>query len=275
MKRSILAFPFAVAAAVLSVSTAAADATSTGCNSKEMRATVQRVIDADYRADLQALKRGGEELSKFEPDRNCGARASYWRGFAGWRYATNASNNEAATRSEIAEVLRTAAGVLRTSLAKHPDDVEAKIALMGIVQMVPIFLDRGSIEQRDRMKDAVDLNAELSLLAHNNPRFLWLRGGTHFWAPAPFGEGPDAALASYFRGIAFATAQTPTDVIDPSWGLPELVMSVAYVSAHREKPDLFVARQFLAAALRLRPDWSYVRHQLTADIAGRSVGAKQ
>jgi hypothetical protein len=62
------------------------------------------------------------------------------------------------------------------------------------------------------------------------------------------------------------------DPLEPSWGEPELLMSLAWSSLNRTSPDLNAAEQDAQAALKLVPYWHYVRDILMAQI--RAAQAK-
>jgi len=59
---------------------------------------------------------------------------------------------------------------------------------------------------------------------------------------------------------------TPSDSLEPSWGEPELLMSLAWSNLNRTTPDLNAAEQCARSALELIPDWHYVRDILMPQI---------
>jgi uncharacterized protein YciI len=62
------------------------------------------------------------------------------------------------------------------------------------------------------------------------------------------------------------------DTLEPSWGEPELLMSLAWSNLNRTTPDLNAAEQDAQAALKLVPYWHYVRDILMPQI--RAAHAK-
>ena len=52
----------------------------------------------------------------------------------------------------------------------------------------------------------------------------------------------------------------------PDWGKPEALMSLAYAHTRQAPPDLRAALAEANAALKLEPDWSYVRDSLIPQI---------
>lgn len=279
MRPALLASLCAMLVATLDASPSLADTAVSGfasCNSRSLMRVKRTTVQSDYRADLNRLDLSAKRASEFSRDPACAGAAAYWEGFAHWRYATNLANGPATSREAIAARLELAAVALRRAVAAMPSDPEAKIALMGVVQMRPIFEPQGSDNWRSAILESRALLAELEPIASTNPRFLWLRGGMHFWAPAPFGGGPDAAIATYRAGLAhLQDVHAQTVGLAPDWGEAELTMSIAYVAAKRADPDLALAEAQARAALRLRPDWHYVREILLPEILARraSTGA--
>lgn len=243
------------------------------CRDSTIRGQVQSTLDADFRGDLDRLDRLALALGNAAEHQGCAAAAHYWSGFAHWRFAMNAANDPQYPRPQIADRFRRAAAALRRSLAAAPADVEIRIALMGVVQMQPVFEERGSDEFRISITEARALAGELGAIAGDNPRYLWLRGGLHFGAPRPLGEGPDAALACYYRGLAMLRiAPKPTrGSLFPAWGEDELLMSVAYTHAYRDQPNLSLAHEFADEALKRRPYWFYLKSILMPEIERRQA----
>jgi hypothetical protein len=210
---TILQFAFAT--------TSAPESGFAACHSRSLMRIKAAIVRSDYRAELDLLNINSKKAGDFSRDPACAGAAAYWEGFAHWRYATNAANGPAQFRQEIASRLELAATALRRAVAAMPNDPDAKIALMGVVQMRPIFEQQGSDHWHSAIIESRKLLAELEPVASVNPRFLWLRGGMYFWAPAPFGGGPDAAIEAYRTGLAHLRERPgPTTGLAPSSGEP-------------------------------------------------------
>jgi hypothetical protein len=54
--------------------------------------------------------------------------------------------------------------------------------------------------------------------------------------------------------------------LDPSWGEPELLMSLAWSKLNETTPELTAAEQNADSALQLVPYWHYVRDILLPQI---------
>jgi len=65
-----------------------------------------------------------------------------------------------------------------------------------------------------------------------------------------------------------------SDLLEPSWGEPELLMNRAWSNLHRTTPDLKAAQHDAAAALILVPYWHYVRDILLPQIQDAQAKAR-
>jgi hypothetical protein len=76
-----------------------------------------------------------------------------------------------------------------------------------------------------------------------NPRFVWVLGPILWNIPPERGGGQDKAIESYLKGLETARKLkgTVSDPRDPSWGEPELLMSLAWSNLNRATPDLNAA----------------------------------
>ena len=65
-----------------------------------------------------------------------------------------------------------------------------------------------------------------------------------------------------------------TDPLEPSWGEPELLMSLAWSTLNRATPDVNAADQYAHSALALVPYWHYARDILLPQIQTAKAAAK-
>ena len=75
-------------------------------------------------------------------------------------------------------------------------------------------------------------------------------------------------MAEYEKGLDAIRSQRKnvSDPLEPSWGEPELLMSLAWSNLNRTTPDLRAAKQEADSALELVPYWHYVRDILLPKI---------
>ena len=108
----------------------------------------------------------------------------------------------------------------------------------------------------------------------DNPRLLWVLGPILWQTPPERGGGQDKAIATYDKGLEVIRKQKkPSDPLEPSWGEPELLMSLAWSNLNKTVPDLDAAERNARAALELVPYWHYTRDILMAKI--REARTKQ
>jgi hypothetical protein len=112
------------------------------------------------------------------------------------------------------------------------------------------------------------LRKEIQAAAPENPRFFWVIGPMIWFAPPERGGGQDKAIENYKKGLQAIKDQKKTviDPLEPSWGEPELLMSLAWSNLNRTTPDLRAAKQEADSALELVPHWHYVRDILLPQI---------
>jgi hypothetical protein len=234
-----------------------------------------RVMTADYRADLAALARGREEATQWVGDDDWGYLARYWAGFASWRSAINGSSLEQ-SQEELKAHLERAAADFEVVVAERPTFADGLAAAAGVHGWLARFypdeprtMTRHLLLYFTRLRRARELEPD-------NPRVLWVDASVDLYTPVQLGGDPLLAVVKYRRMLALAVPPRPGDPL-PDWGEPEAWMSLAYAHANQAQPDLPAAREEARAALRLRPDWAYVRDVLLppieAALAARSAAA--
>jgi hypothetical protein len=65
----------------------------------------------------------------------------------------------------------------------------------------------------------------------------------------------------------FAKIKPSNDPLEPSWGKPELMMSLAYSYLNMKPGDLNAAERYAQEALEIVPYWHYVHDILLPQIA--------
>jgi hypothetical protein len=227
---------------------------------------VMQVERADYEGDRPALRRLYGELAPFAEDKEIGARVQYWRGFALWRRAINGFNETVDPKESAADVAD-ATEAFRSSFAKDPTFVDAKVGAVACLGL-SMWLN---MKDPERMQEfgaqASPLLKEAREADPDNPRLLWVLGPILWQSPPERGGGQDKAIAAYDKGLEIIRKQKkPSDPLEPSWGEPELLMSLAWSYLNKTKPDLDAAERNARAALELVPYWHYTRDILMAKI---------
>jgi hypothetical protein len=236
---------------------------------------IAQIQRADYEGDRVALERLYNELAAFIDDKDLGASARYWRGFALWRKAINGFN-DSASPSELEQALKRAVSEFEAATAKDPDFIDAKAArgsTMGLLaylysqnpELAPEFKEPARM--REHVLKAFAYMNEAEAAEPENPRVLWMLGPIRWNTPTERGGGQDKAIETYKKGLKSARQRKDArDPLAPSWGEPELLMSLAWSSLNQSAPDVAAAEQYARSALALVPHWHYVRDILIPQI---------
>jgi len=267
----------------IAVIVAISAASAHGATVESARDTVAKIVTqiqrADYEGDRSALNKLYEDLVPFVDNTEFASRVRYWRGFAKWRRAINGFN-ETPPPKDRAEDLTEAESEFDAAVQRDPGFVDAKAAaascIMSRLFLEGTFSNVKDVEQlRKIMAPASQLLKEAQAAAPENPRLLWVVGPNE-WNTPPASSGQAKAMDTYQRGLKAARAQKSDtgDPLEPSWGEPELLMSLAWSSLNRTAPDLNAAEQYARSALELVPYWHYVRDILMPQIQDAKAKAK-
>ncbi|HZQ68715.1 MAG TPA: hypothetical protein VFA68_09375 [Terriglobales bacterium] len=235
-------------------------------SSAQMVKIVAQIQRADYEGDRAALIRLYDQLMPFVSNKEVGARVRYWRGFALWRRALNGAN-ESVKPAELDSDLKQAVVEFREAISADATFVDARIAAASCL-FFRLFLNRGDNERvKEFLPEAMQWMKDAQTAAPDNPRFLWVQGGTFWYLPPERGGGETKAMETYQKGLESARKQSAsTDPLNPSWGEPELLMNLSWSSLHASKPDPDAAEAYANEALKRIPYWHYVRDILLPQI---------
>ena len=231
---------------------------------------VVQIQRADYEGNRSALKRLHEELAPFVEHKELATRVQYWRGFALWRRAMNGFNDKL-DPAELKDDMQHALDEFDDAAAKDPAFVDAKIGALSCLGFLA-FSDRQQDISSPRVQELIaqgrQLRKDVEAAAPENPRFLWVMGPMIWFAPPERGGSQERAIAGYEKGLQAIRSQrkNASDPLEPCWGEPELLMSLAWSNLNRTMPDLEAAKQEADSALKLVPYWHYVRDILIPQI---------
>jgi hypothetical protein len=264
-----------ITAIILAITPAVALASPISTERETVSTIVLQIQKADYEDDRPALQRLYGELAPFAESKDLASRVRYWRGFALWRKAINGFNDNV-DKKDLEQDLDRATDEFEKSASADPGFVDAKTALgscfgllaYSVSKKGPAEMQALAAKSRQALKDA-------QTLAPDNPRLLWVLGPIYWNIPAERGGGQAKAMDAYEKGLeTLRTHKNATnDPLEPTWGEPELLMSLAWSNLNRTVPDLKAAEQNAQAALILVPNWHYVRDILMDQI--RDLKAKQ
>jgi hypothetical protein len=269
---------FLLMAATFVVSAAASEPHAAGkIGLEQSRDSIIRIVTqiqrADYEGDRPALKRLHDELAPIPEDNKLASRVLYWRGFASWRRAINGFN-ESPTPIDLEADLTQAVTDFKDAIARDSAFVEPKIGAGSSLGYLMYLNKKDPTRSQELLQQSSPLLKEAMASAPDNPRLLWVLGPIRWSSPPERGGGQDKAIELYNKGLEVIRdhKRDVVDPLEPSWGEPELLMSLAWSNLNRTAPDLNAAEQNAEAALKLVPYWHYLRDILTPQI--RAAQAK-
>jgi hypothetical protein len=225
-----------------------------------------KVMSADYRADIDGLSRLRDEAATLGGDRDLGYLAHYWSGFAGWRMAINGANHDMKTEEQKAN-LQKAATEFYLSMRLKDDFADAYAAAAGVNAWLPAFSMGDMDVVRERVALSRALLSRAMALDPKNPRARWIEAAPFLFMPEGQGGNIPRAIEIYREMLAEAArrgenAGSPL----PDWGRPEALMSLAFAHFTQKPQNPQAAHEEANAALKLRPEWSYVKDDLLPKI---------
>jgi len=225
------------------------------------------LMDADYRGDLARLASLRAEIKPLSDDASLGYLADYWTGFASWRIAINGSNAQTPI-DELKANLETAVADFESSFHKKEDFADAYASAASIHGWIAYLHRDDAALMKSHIETSQRLLAKAEALEPSNPRVLWVRGGVFLFAPPAMGGSVERAIEIYQKQLEASGPLTPRSPL-PDWGKPEALMSLAFAQIMKSTPDLNAATDDARAALKLQPQWHYVRDILMPQIEAK------
>ena len=233
---------------------------------KQIAPIVAQIQHADYAGDRAAMQKGCDDLKPFLEDKEIASRIRYWRGFAQWRRAINGFNDSVDPK-ELGQDLKTALDEFKIAMEKDPTFVDAEVGTISCLGYLAFMNRKDQARAKELVGQIIPLVKEATDMAPDNPRLIWVRGPILWNTPSERGGGQDKAIESYQRGLEVCSKiKAGDEPLEPSWGKPELMMSLAYSYLNTKPADVNAAERYARGALEIVPYWHYVRDILLPQI---------
>ena len=241
---------------------------------KQIAPIVAQIQHADYAGDRAAMQKGCDDLKPFLEDKEIASRIHYWRGFAQWRRAINGFNDSVDPK-ELGQDLKTALDEFKIAMEKDPTFVDAEVGTISCLGYLAFMNRKDQARAKELVGQIIPLVKEATDMAPDNPRLIWVRGPILWNTPSERGGGQDKAIESYQRGLEVCSKiKAGDEPLEPSWGKPELMMSLAYSYLNTKPADVNTAERYARGALEIVPYWHYVRDILLPQILAAKAEAK-
>jgi hypothetical protein len=153
--------------------------------------------------------------------------------------------------------------------------VDAKVGTISCLGFLAFMNRKDQPRAQEFVSQILPLLKEAIEAAPNNPRLIWVRGPIFWNTPPDKGGGQDKAIENYERGLEICSKLKPVaDPLEPSWGKPELMMSLAYSYLNKSTPDLDSAERYARSAVQIVPYWHYTRDILLPQILAAKAKTK-
>jgi tetratricopeptide (TPR) repeat protein len=105
-------------------------------------------------------------------------------------------------------------------------------------------------------------------LSPGNPRVALLEAIGTYNTPGLFGGGKEKGFEALKKAAQFFERWTRVDSLQPDWGAAEVYawIGIAYVDRH----ETILARKAFESALRIDPDYGWVKHELLPRVTSQS-----
>ncbi len=235
---------------------------------------VAQIQRADYEGDRATLKKCYDALAPLLENRELASRVRYWRGFNLWRTALNGFN-DSVDPNELEQELKQAIDEFRAAIEKDQAFVDAKVGMISCLGYLAFMKRTDTAAVQDLLGQISPLMKEAKAMAPDNPRLRWVVGPILLYQARESGSGPEMVIENYKTGLQHCSnAEQDKNSLEPSWGKPELLMSLAYTYLNGNPPNVEAAESNARSALEIVPYWHYTRDILLPQILAAKAKKK-
>jgi hypothetical protein len=233
----------------------AADGVRLAPRARPLLAAKLAADDANFRNDQAGLRAAVAQLSALESDPEVGESARYHAAWAEWMIA--AFHFQETRTADAVAALDSGCARLRRLLAAHPEDGEAHALLAWML----IAITSGDRTRATEILPEVREHHRRALaLSPHSPRVVMLDATMLFYSPEPGAQAK--GLARWQETLQLVDAEEVADSTSPDWGRTLADGWLANLYLLTKPPRLAEARAHAGKALRERPDWWWVSHEV-------------
>lgn len=223
-----------------------------------------RAYDANFQNDAAGLRRAVADFVALADDPQVGRMALYYAAWTEWGLAASelqAGDVLAAIRAGDRAVF-----YARRALERDLNDPEVMTMLINALIVVAV-LDKERF--MEAAKEIAPLRQRVLERAPANPRVVMMDAGMIFNNPPERGGSRERGLARYLEAIQLLDREaetTPADVTRPAWGRALAYGWVTGLYLAMSPPQVEKAREAAVTALKLRPDFWFVKTQVVPKL---------
>jgi hypothetical protein len=224
-----------------------------------------RADDANFQNDAAALRKAAADLVALADDREVGRMALYYASWTEWALA--ASEVQAGNSAAGIQAADRSAFYARRALERDENDAEVMTMLVNALIVIAV-LDKERF--MPAAKEIAPLRARAIERAPASPRVVMMDAGMIFNNPPERGGGREKGLARWLEAIRLferESESTPSDVTRPTWGRALAWGWLTGLYLAMMPPEFEKAREAAMTALKLRPDFWFVKDQLVPKLA--------
>lgn len=224
-----------------------------------------RAYDANFLNDAAALREAAADLERLASEPAVARMAWYYAAWTEWALA--ASEMQAGKTASAIRSAERAVSYARRAFQGNEHDAEVVTMLVNALIAVAV-LDRPHMAAM--APEIAQLRRRAIDLAPANPRVVMMDAGMIFNNPPEHGGGREKGLMRWLEAIELFEREArtaPADALRPRWGralahgwLADLYLALD--PPHRDK-----AREAANTALKLRPDFWYVKEKVLTRLA--------
>ena len=223
-----------------------------------------RAYDANFQNDAVALRKATTDLVALADDRVVGRMALYYAAWTEWALA--ASEVQDGNIGAGIQAADRSAFYARRALER--DDTDADVMTMLVNALIVI-----AVLDKERFMAAAQeiapLRKQALERAPTNPRVVMMDAGMIYNNPPERGGSKERGLARWLEAIGLFEREAespPADVTRPTWGRALSYGWLTGLYLTMMPPEVQKAREAAMTALKLRPDFWFVKTQVVPKL---------